>query len=78
MKDFREIDEFRRRLRMLGQLVGRRPAEPAVADLPPPSFPHDTTDLAPVVSIAEARARRACHPSAGNVRWMKPAHRNPR
>lgn len=79
MKDFPEIEDFRRRLRTLGNIVSRKPAaEPAGAELPPPSYPHDTTDLAPVVSLAEARARRAGHPSVGNVRWMKPAQRNPR
>ena len=56
MKDFPEIVEFRRRLRTLGHLVTRKPAgEPALSELPPPSFAHDTSDLAPVVSLAEAR-----------------------
>jgi hypothetical protein len=56
--DLRQLVEHERRRRALGTVVSpARPAEPPIAA-------EDAT-VAPVISLAAARARRVGHPSAG-------------
>jgi hypothetical protein len=58
--DLRQLVEHQRRRRALGTIVVRPPRHPE-----PPTMSDDA--VAPVISLAAARARRVGHPSTGGA-----------